>query len=341
MFAFQRLDPSICRIQRACDKVDLVLRLVAVPMNLYLLPRLALQIVVITRNVQLCRVHAAFSGIQLGDAIRPSIKRGQAQYRGDGSSYLGVSNSGKPITLSYDIDTHIPPNSESVDFPLLFALLGSPTIGDLRGDGAREVVAGTAGTIKLIDAQAPARQEPGDNQITAWDPETGHVLDNFPRKIEDLMFFGNPTIADLDGDGVPEIVTGSGGGLVHAVNAAGAQPTGWPKFTNNWMIPIPVVGDIDGDGLLEVAASSREGAFTVWEATGSASSTAVQWNGFRHDRQRTGNVDSGVPPGLVPANCTAGTFPLALHVTRVSHGHLPNTDKIKVRDVAEIVAESL
>jgi len=251
--------------------------------------------------------------------------------RGDGSSYLGVSNSGKPITLSYDIDTHTPANSESVDFPLLFALLGSPTIGDLRGDGAREVVAGTAGTIKLIDAQAPARQEPGDNQITAWDPETGHVLDNFPRKIEDIMFFGNPTIADLDGDGVPEIVTGSGGGLVHAVNAAGAQPTGWPKFTNNWMIPIPVVGDIDGDGLLEVAASSREGALTVWEATGSASSTAVQWNGFRHDRQRTGNVDSGVLPGLVPADCTAGTFPLALHVTRVSHGHLPNTDKIKVR----------
>jgi hypothetical protein len=145
------------------------------------------------------------------------------------------------------------------------------------------------------------------------------------------MFFGNPTVADIDGDGLPEIVTGSGGGLVHAVNALGAKPAGWPKFTDNWMIPVPVVGDIDGDGLLEVATSSREGFLTVWEASGPASPTAVQWNGFRHDRQRTGNFDSGVPAGLVPAGCTAGTFPLKLHVTRVSHGSLPNTDKIKVR----------
>ncbi len=251
--------------------------------------------------------------------------------RGDGSSYLGVSTSGKPRTLDYDVATRVPVNPESTDFPLLFALLGGPSIGDLRGDGAREVIAGTAGTIKLIDAQAPARQEPGDNQITAWDSDTGAVLQNFPRKIEDIMFFGNPTVADIDGDGVPEILTGSGGGLVHAVNAAGARPAGWPKFTNNWMIPIPVVGDVDGDGLLEVATASREGFLTVWDTPGAAGTSSVQWQGFRHDRQRTGNVDGGVPAGLAAAECAAGTYPLALHVTRVSHGRFPASDKIKIR----------
>jgi len=48
------------------------------------------------------------------------------------------------------------------------------------------------------------------------------------------------------GDGAPEIVQGSGGGFVHAMNHLGAEPAGWPKFTNGWMIPIPVAGDIDG-----------------------------------------------------------------------------------------------
>ena len=143
-----------------------------------------------------------------------------------------------------------------MDFPLILALLGGPSIGDLAGDGTLRVTAGTAGTIKFIDVQAPARQEPGDNQISAWDPETGHMLDTFPRKIEDLMFFGNPTIADLDGDGLAEIVTGSGGGLVHAVNVAGTQPAGWPKFTDHWMIPIPSSATCWPDWARRLPASS-------------------------------------------------------------------------------------
>src|SRR5262249_12491198 len=150
--------------------------------------------------------------------------------RGDGSSFYG-SVSGKHKTLDYDISGHAPLSSESTDFPLILGLLGSPSLGDLACDGIPAVVAGTAARMQLIDAQAPARQEPGDNQISAWSVTSGLLLDTFPRKIEDIMFFGNPTIADLDGDGLPEIVLGSGGGLIHAVNHLGAQPAGWPKFT--------------------------------------------------------------------------------------------------------------
>lgn len=259
--------------------------------------------------------------------------------RGDGSSYLGTTFSGKPRTLDYDMNLTVPTQSESVDFPLVLGLLGGPTIGDLAGDGSLAVTAGTAGTIKLIDAQAPARQEPGDNQVSAWNPETGHMLNTFPRIIEDIMFFGNPMIADLDGDGLAEVVLGSGGGLVHAVNVAGAQPAGWPKFTNNWMIPIPVVGDVDGDGLLEVATLSREGFLWIWNASGAGGATAVQWQGFRHDRQRTGNVRSGVPAGLVPAACRAGVYPLDLRFTRVQHGTV--SDKVKVRADFRIAGNGL
>ncbi len=214
---------------------------------------------------------------------------------------------------------------------MIVGLLGGPTFADLTGDGAPEVVAGTAGTIKLIDAQAPARQENGHHQISAWDPETRHMLNAFPRIVEDLMFFGNPTVADLDGDGVGEIVTGNGGGFVHAVNHLGAQPPGWPKFTNGWMIPIPVVGDVDNDGLLEATAMSREGFLTIWDLPGPVSPVAVQWQGFRHDRQRTGSLGSGVAAGLIAPGCDAGSYPLALKLARLTKRTTPNTDRLRVR----------
>jgi hypothetical protein len=251
--------------------------------------------------------------------------------RGDGTSFYGLSTNGKHLTLDYDVIGHVPTPTGSTDFPLILGLLGAPSLADLNGDGQLEVVAGTAGTTKLVDAQAPARQEPGDNQITVWDSATRHVQAPFPQIVEDLMFFGNPTVADVDGDGVPEVVSANGGGFVHAFNGTtGSEPAGWPKFTNGWMIPIPVAGDVDGDGMLEVVAMGREGWLTMWNTTGAANPTTVQWDGRGHDRQRTGALRSGVPAGLVPAACPGGVFPLALKIARLQHRAKPVTDTMKV-----------
>jgi len=155
------------------------------------------------------------------------------------------------------------------------------------------------------------------------------------------MFFGNPSVVDVDGDGLPEIVQGSGGGFVHAMNHLGAEPAGWPKFTNGWMIPIPVAGDIDGDGLLEVVAASREGFLTVWDVPGAAGTNATQWDGFRHDRQRTGALRSGVPAGLVPAGCRAGVYPLKLRATRLRRRTAPASDSLRMRGSFRLAGNAL
>ena len=293
--------------------------------------------------------HGVGQGAAIGDFDGDGIQEVAVQgsngpvylLRGDGTSFLGLTSNGKYRTLDYDILSAIPQQAGSTDFPLVPALLGNPTIADLQNDGLLDVTVGTAGTTKLIDVQAPARQEPGDHQISAWNPQTGHMLPTFPRKVEDLMFFGNPSVADLDGDGLPEIIQGNGGGFVHAFNYLGVEPTGWPKFTNEWMIPIPVIGDIDNDGLLEVVGMSREGFLTVWDTNGPANANAVRWQGFRHDRQRTGAVASGVPAGLVPADCEAGVYPLALKVAKLKNSTVANNDKFVLKGTFQLNGNAL
>jgi hypothetical protein len=70
--------------------------------------------------------------------------------------------------------------------------------------------------------------------------------------------FGNPIIADVDGDGKPEVVINSD--LTHVLKADGADLHGWP--VQAWPIGYttignPVVGDVDGDGTLDVVTAMR------------------------------------------------------------------------------------
>ena len=74
----------------------------------------------------------------------------------------------------------------------------------------------------------------------------------------------NYAIADIDGDGKNEILSGSGVYLVTAFRADGSQPTGWPKNTGGWVVATPAVGDLEGDGNLDVVALTREGWLWAW-----------------------------------------------------------------------------
>ncbi len=218
-------------------------------------------------------------------------------YDADGKPVLGEVQ-GRPRVLAMDFPDgfpNVPSAAGSPDAPF-FGLLGSGAFGDLNGDGLPEYVAPTGGLRKLLDVAAPASQTFGDHQVTAWNPRDGSLLDAFPRPIDDLQFLSSPAIADVDGDGAPEIVQGSGSYLLRAYRADGSEPAGWPKFTHGWLFASPAVGDVDGDGLNEVVAATREGRLYLWDTEAPTRADGIPWQGSGRDRRNTQNLSSGVTP---------------------------------------------
>ena len=51
----------------------------------------------------------------------------------------------------------------------------------------------------------------GQNLLAMWSGKTGKMMLAAPIVLEDFTFFNNQAIVDLDGDGYPEVITGTGG----------------------------------------------------------------------------------------------------------------------------------
>jgi len=192
--------------------------------------------------------------------------------------------------------------------------LSQPAVGDLDQDGVPDVVMSGA-SLSVLGSLENSGGVPGHGQylIGAWSGATGQMFPGMPVPIEDMQFLTMPTIADISGDSYPEIIMGSGVYFIHAVDACGREPQGWPKFTNGWTTSAAAVGDIEGNGSLDVVAATREGFMFAWHTKGT-SSGVVQWESFHHDNQNTGSyghaLDQGVyelasgPPDCTPPSTT-------------------------------------
>jgi hypothetical protein len=185
-------------------------------------------------------------------------------------------------------------NRSSEDLIASFVGFGGTSVGDVAGDGAREVVAPTAGITRLIDLLLADLQLPNDDQVSGWDGATRMPLPGSPQTSPDLAFFAAPAIADLDGDGDRETIVGNGVYTLSAFDSDGHVPAGWPKVTGGWTVGTPAVGDWDGDGTVDVATTRRDGVVLVWGAAGSAT-TGVAWAQYGCDLYHSGAcVDTAV-----------------------------------------------
>ncbi|MHB8671526.1 MAG: cell wall-binding repeat-containing protein, partial [Acidimicrobiales bacterium] len=115
------------------------------------------------------------------------------------------------------------------------AIQGSPVLADLHNDGKLDIIVNTtAGRIVAIDG-------------------AGHILfDQHDLATTKTGFFSTPTVADLDGDGTPEIIASSFDHHLHVWRLDGTELPGFPLLLFDTLFSSPVVADINGDGRPEI-----------------------------------------------------------------------------------------
>lgn len=141
------------------------------------------------------------------------------------------------------------------------AIWSSAAIGDLDGDGSQELVFGSNGrNIYALHANGSEVLD-GDSN-----PSTKGIFKVIPVSGN----FGTPALADLDGDGHPEIVYGGADGKVYAWKANGANVPGFPVVAGAAISASVAVGYLDGPGdpSPEIVSISTNDSLYVFEANG-------------------------------------------------------------------------
>ncbi len=183
-------------------------------------------------------------------------------------------------------------------------------IADLDADGSPEIVAGThlfsaqGRLLRTLDeelgsgmgsAPVPVDLDGDDDMEVVYGRSAFHHDGTAVFKHEDMDAQGTPTVADLDGDGLPEILVAQAGGLSllehdGTVTLRNQTPVMAPPTFNGWQRPASV-HDFDGAGVPGISMSVETHYLLLntdltvrWDApvrdlTGGAAGTAFDFLG--------------------------------------------------------------
>jgi hypothetical protein len=196
------------------------------------------------------------------------------------------------------------------------ARTASAALGDLNADGQLESVINT-----MRKEAAPTADfsgwvhvfNPDGTELTGWPKQPITPLGCNTTASNGVV--ASPVLADIDGDGFPEVILPSTSDIViwdHLGNQlsegslqfSGCLPTKteyalYSGLANGAFFGSPLVADIDGDGHLEVVAAGTAAApghsgqyatIYAWTFPNSKANDpkAMPWPQFRHDVRNTG-----------------------------------------------------
>jgi hypothetical protein len=130
----------------------------------------------------------------------------------------------------------------------------SPVAGDFDGDGDLEIV--------TYDV---------DGTVYVWHHDGSELMDGDLNAGTNGPFFSaglpshgwhisTPALADMDNDGIVELIVAAPSDSIYVLNADGSRVAGWPVFIGDSGAGVgasPVVGDIDGDSYPEVIIQNQ------------------------------------------------------------------------------------
>ena len=241
-------------------------------------------------------------------AVFPADPGAQQAFQDPPNRLPVVTQDNGKVTQGFDPTSVFGENSVAFRPDTMFPLFSSPALGDLDQDGVVDLVM-SGGSLSLAgNLSGGSSAKPFQHLLAMWSGKTGHMMPGSPVVIEDYTFLTNMAIADINGDDYPEVIVGTGGYFLRAVDACGREVAGWPKFTNGWLISSPSVGDLNGDRKLDVVVASREGYIFAWKTTGTDTGV-VQWESFHHDNANTGSADTKLSQGVLkraakPIDCS-------------------------------------
>lgn len=196
-----------------------------------------------------------------------------------GSGFLGtpavgdINGDGSPDIVAAGFDQRIHAwglnGAELPGFPVYSydSSLSSASLADVNGDGRLEIVVG--GDMDYGQPLPPG----GYLWVLRGD---GTSLPGFPMHLGSEVIWSSPAIADLNGDGLLDVIVGSGQNFatgdstkLYAITPATASPVpGWPQVLGSFTTPSPAVADVDGNGRLTVVEATSGGWIYAFNSDG-------------------------------------------------------------------------
>ncbi|MFP8880339.1 MAG: VCBS repeat-containing protein, partial [Myxococcota bacterium] len=145
-----------------------------------------------------------------------------------------------------------------ISYPAAIGRTATPVLADIDGDSVLDVIVLDSDPLTVDDCRLDVFR--GDGSLILSRSLAGECLTI-------------PTIADLDGDGRPEIIVLGGDGRIFAVDHNGHPAPIWPqnfRVDDQFDYTAPSIGDLDGDGGLDIVVSSFNGQVYAFASNGLA-----------------------------------------------------------------------